>query len=482
MITEMLKLFSPYIQLKCLFLFLLNSISGQINYFNGLELIADNTFTHGFNVYPACNKPDASIHHGALDPNCTKIYSLKNPFSCDQNQTAIWMIAQWGSHSSLPQDAINYTEDLNTKGVQWITADKSVVLFQDSRIRLEADAYHEYGGKYRDPNSPWAHLLIQQDIGISRGSLPLSQVNELYWSLNIRLDYMDQHIQPGYNINYYAAVFPLYLMIQNLNRSHPEYGKFVWLGITLYDDRAYNMWDYINGDSASQSLIYCPSFTNFASASVQDGGWVYVSGDMMPFVNLALQTAVNRSFFKSDDLSNFYVANMNMGWEMFGLNNGAIEVAQLSLKQYTPQNPKSFEFNKDKDTEGWTRKWDLGQQTDGPLNGIWVLLPIGDDPQLLSPILNLDASVVKRVVVRALNSPGNDDQMQLFWSSTSDDNSFSEEASCWIQIPSDGVWGQYILDPSNNTLWKNTIRRLRLDPVRAGNGSLWELDHIRFAV
>jgi hypothetical protein len=108
-------------------------------------------------------------------------------------------------------------------------------------------------------------------------------------------------------------------------------------------------------------------------------------------------------------------------------------------------------------------------------------VPIGDDPQLLSPILNLDASVVKRVVVRALNSPGNDDQMQLFWSSSPNNNSFTEEASCSIQAPSDGVWRQYILDPSNNTLWNNTIRRLRLDPVRTGNGSLWKLNYIRFA-
>jgi hypothetical protein len=241
------------------------------------------------------------------------------------------------------------------------------------------------------------------------------------------------------------------------------------------------MWDYINGDEASQALIYCPSFTNFATGSVQDGGWVHVSGDMMPFARLAVQTAVNRSYFTSDDLSNFYVANMNMGWEVFGLNNGAIEVTQLSLKQYTPENPRSFEFNIDKDQEGWIRQWDLDQKTNGPRNGIWVLVPIGNDPQLLGPVVNLNASVVKQVVIRALNSPGNDDQMQLFWSSTTSNNSFTEEASYWMQVPSDGIWRQYVLNVSTNALWKDSIHRLRLDPVRAGNGSVWKLDYIRFA-
>jgi hypothetical protein len=53
---------------------------------------------------------------------------------------------------------------------------------------------------------------------------------------------------------------------------------------------------------------------NFASLSGEDGTWIYVSDDMMLFVSLALQTAVNRSYFKSDDLLNFYVAaSMNMG-------------------------------------------------------------------------------------------------------------------------------------------------------------------------
>ncbi len=30
-------------------------------------------FTNSFNVYSTCNKPDDSIHHGALDLHCTKI-------------------------------------------------------------------------------------------------------------------------------------------------------------------------------------------------------------------------------------------------------------------------------------------------------------------------------------------------------------------------------------------------------------------------
>lgn len=71
--------------------------------------------------------------------------------------------------------------------------------------------------------------------------------------------------------------------------------------------------------------------------------------------------------------------------------------------------------------------------------------------------------------------------MQLFRSSTTSNNSFTEEASYWMQVLSDGIWRQYVLNVSTNALWKDSIHRLRLDPVRAGNGSVWELDYIRFA-
>jgi len=64
-----------------------------------------------------------------------------------------------------------------------------------------------------------------------------------------------------------------------------------------------------------------------------------VTGDMMPYVRLGLQAAVERGFVRSGDLNKYYVGGMNIGWEVTGLNIGTIEIANLSLKQYTAQNP-----------------------------------------------------------------------------------------------------------------------------------------------
>jgi len=440
-------------------------------YFQGIELLSDVNYTQGFSVIPACPS----------DPTeCAKAprYRLYNPFSIAPNTSASWTIAQWASHSNISTNG-TLINDGRSKGMQWSTEDKRFILFEDGRLQMSVNGFHEYGGKYRAPDAPWVHLLIQQDIGIAGGSVPLNQVNELRWNLDVQLLYMDQHIQPGYDPNLHAGIFPLYMTIQNLVHGDPEYGKYFWLGIGLYDDRVLMSPLYVNGDKGTGSLIYSPAFSNFANISVHSERIVHVTGDMMPFVRLGLQAAIERGFLNSSDLSKYHVGGMNIGWEVTGLNNGTIEIGNFSLKQYTAQNPKSYEFNRDGDTEGWTTISDLNQSTNGPLNGQWILSPIGTDPQLLSPTLMIDTSVVKKIIINMANDHLSDNHFQLFWS-TDDEGLFSENDSIWIEMKNDGGWEEYILDLSNNLKWNGIVRRLRIDPVRQGNGAGFGIDYIRF--
>jgi hypothetical protein len=441
-------------------------------YFQGTELLSDANYSQGFSVIPAC----------PYDPIvCAKAprYRLYNPFSTEPNKTASWSLAQWASHSNLSTNG-TIIDDGKSKGIQWSTEDKRFILFQDGRLQFTVNGFHEYGGEYKAQDVPGVAFLLQQDIGITGGSIPLNQVNELRWNLDVQLLYMDQHIQPGYDFNIHAGIFPLYMTIQNLVQGDPQYGKYFWLGICLYDDRVLMSPLYVNGDKGTGALIYSPAFSNFANVSVHSERIVHVTGDMMPFVRLGLQAAVERGFLNSTDLSKYYVGGMNIGWEVTGLNNGTIEIGNFSLKQYTAQNPKSYEFNYDGDTEGWKPISDLNQYTNGPLNGQWILLPIGNDPQLLSPILMIDTSIVKKIIINMANDHLSNNHFQLFWS-RDDEGLFNEDASIWIEMKNDGGWKEYIVDLSTNSNWNGIVRRLRIDPVEEGNGGGFGIDYIRFA-
>jgi hypothetical protein len=230
----------------------------------------------------------------------------------------------------------------------------------------------------------------------------------------------------------------------------------------------------------TDALIYSPAFSNFANISVHSERVVHVTGDMMPFVRLGLQAAVERGFLNSTDLNKYYVGGMNIGWEVTGLNNGTIEIGNFSLKQYTAQNPKSYEFNSDGNTEGWTAISDLNQHTNGPLNGQWILVPIGNDPQLLSPTLMIDTSIVKKIIINMANDHLSDNHFQLFWS-IDNEGVFNENESIWIEMENDGEWEEYVLDLSKNINWNGIVRRIRIDPIREGNGAGFGIDYIRFA-
>lgn len=446
-----------------LFLILFVNFSKICSYFQGVELLSDVNYTQGFSVIPAC----------FVDPDaCTRgpQFRLYNPFSSEPIKNATWQMAQWDSHSNISTEGI-FVDDGKSKGMQWSSEDKTFVLFQDNRLQISVNGYHEYQGKYRTPDEPWVALLLQQSIGKSSGAISLDQVTELRWNFNIQLLYMNQHIQPGYNPNIHAGQFLVYLAIQNLVPSDPDYGKYFWLGICLYDDRFPMSPLYINGDKGTGSLIYQPAYSNFANVSVQSQTVIHINGDMMPFVRLGLEAAVQRGFLNSTDPSKYYVGGMNIGWEVTGLNNGTIEIGNFSLKQYTAQNPKSYEFNQDGDAEGWKSN----SNSAGPLNGKWILSFSDGGFYLSSPDIRIDTSIVKKIIISM-----NCNKFQLFWSRNIDE-SFNKNDRILFERKTHEQWQEYVIDLSNNSKWYGIIRQLKILPLQTGNTTSFGIDYIRFS-
>ncbi|CAF0915181.1 unnamed protein product [Adineta ricciae] len=457
-----------------LFIFLILFISSEARqvYFQGTELLSDVNYTQGFSIIPACPPT----------PQCntaprSRIY---NPFSTVPNATAPWQMVQWNSHSNISLNG-TFMNDSRSRGMQWSTEDKRFVIFQDGRLQMSVNGYHEYSGKYKAPDAPWVHLLIQQDIGVAGGAVPLSEVTELRWNLDVQLLYMNQHIQPGYDPGLHAGIFPLYMTIQNFISGDPEYGKYFWLGLCPYDDRVLMSPLYVNGDKGTASLIYSPAFSNFANMSVHTERIVHVTGDMMPFVRLGLQAAVERGFLHSTDLRKYHVGAMNIGWEVTGLNNGTIEIGNFSLKQYTAQNPKSYEFNQDGNREGWTPKSASNQDLSSPKDGKWILSSIdGEHLQLWSPELMLDASKVKKIFVNMANVCPLNTYFRLLWSENQH-GLFDDQNSVSIEVTNNGEWKEYVVDLPMKSNWQGLVRRLRIDSICKENNTEFGVDYIRFA-
>jgi hypothetical protein len=125
----------------------------------------------------------------------------------------------------------------------------------------------------------------------------------------------------------------MFLMVQNRNRQSPGFGKLVWFGIPLYDDRSRFPKEHKAQDFGGTSMfIFTLGGEVFTERSAHDREWITVDKDLRPLILEALETAWQRGFLReSRDVSDYRITGMNLGWEVPGLFDVEMQVRDLSL-------------------------------------------------------------------------------------------------------------------------------------------------------
>ena len=249
----------------------------------------------------------------------------------------IWACAQWHSHSSLA----GLTPDTLASGwLQWANEDKTIrlgpIAGENYDIYMGVNSDHEFGGIYRTSGQPWPALLVQQRLSppntFGPGCPPLSELASLNFHVEVRLDTARIIKKYGYNPGLHAAHFPIYFVVQNLRRSSPGYGKMIWLGLHVYDDRWALPPKYVAHDQGTNTLIYSIAYETMSDSSVQSGDWVSLDVDLLPHAINALHEAWRLGYLQaSQDLADYKIGAMNLGWEVPGLAFVGMEVRNLSL-------------------------------------------------------------------------------------------------------------------------------------------------------
>ena len=129
----------------------------------------------------------------------------------------------------------------------------------------------------------------------------------------------------------------MFLMLQNRNRQSPGFGKLGWFGIPLYDDRSRFPKEHKAQDFGGTAMfIFTPGGEVFADRSAHDREWIGVDKELRPLLLEALEAAWQRGFlFESRELGDYHVTGMNLGWEVPGLFEVAMQVRDLSLNVQT---------------------------------------------------------------------------------------------------------------------------------------------------
>lgn len=265
-----------------------------------------------------------------LDPNPGKKVPYGTLGGPGAGSQPIWDLAQWASKYPLQNDPQWAPDGFANEG-------KAVLIgppgSESADLCLAVAGSAEYGTRVRQKGEDWVHLLVEQRIQNRR---PLDQMAKARLHLEARLRKSKKNPMPGYSRDLHAAHFQVFFTIQNCNKSAPDYRRYVWFGIPIYDDRhrlspAYAARDGGKKD-ATGMFIYKPAGTVFAPTSTHDGQWVTIDRDILPLIQQGLDAAFQNGFLKDPrSLSDYSITSINVGWEVSGIFDVDLQVRNLSL-------------------------------------------------------------------------------------------------------------------------------------------------------
>lgn len=314
-----------------------NLKSGSSNFF-AQELIQDRDFQQGFFI------------RDTIAP-----YSYLGPIIGDSSLAPpVWNTAEWASKSSLrsiPRTTVG------TGFYKWADNNKDFrfgpVGAEPYQLYFGVNSQNEYSNIYRLPAQAWPHLFVEQRLcapydfpGQGPGCPPLSDLDSLVFKIDAKLLYNQTIMTSGYDPNYHAAQFLVYFYVQNTNVASSGYGKYVWLGVPLYDDRYLTLPGQVSYDIATATLINSIPSADFASGSLHTGNWVHAQLDLLPYALAALDTAWANGFLnQSTDIADYKISGIVIGWELPGMNICTVGIKGVSLFAYSTPNGIDQEEN-----------------------------------------------------------------------------------------------------------------------------------------
>lgn len=142
--------------------------------------------------------------------------------------------------------------------------------------------------------------------------------------------------------------------------------------------------------------------------------------------------------------------------------------------------PYEYEFNIEGDMEDWTTQ----NCSADVYGGSAVGTSSGNDPALISPVLNLDASKYPTIKVRMKfdrNNVGKKDNISIYFKTAT--TALSESRKVYITLPEDktstnGEFEEFTFNMSEHLQWYGKIESIRVDPFNATG--TFEIDYIKF--
>jgi hypothetical protein len=284
------------------------------------SLFADPAFEHGFRL-TGTSHAQIELNGSLLPPGARDAWAPR------------WRLAQWGSRVPLMPGVFEVGEDGS-----WRAANeaKTVVLSRDDQVtlRLEVHGIREYGEHLRQFGEPWPHLLVEQRFA---DPIRVADHTALPFQLAFRVTrcmpaawFMDD-LDPGLHTAHVNAFWTVHPMRNGVVASN----EMIWFGIPLFDARhaippGHRALD-TGAPDASGKFICTLDGERFWDTPTGNRQWHALSVDLKPLLAEALAISQEHGHLKDATLDELVLTSFNLGWELPGPYDAAIEVRGLRL-------------------------------------------------------------------------------------------------------------------------------------------------------
>ena len=269
-------------------------------------------------------------------PSSTRGRSVEAVLDLGQSDAKpLWRLCQWGTRHSLgTAQCVRVAQ-----GDAWYENEGKKVLVgapnsANRDLVLEVRAAAEYGARARRPGESWPHLLVEQDAA---SVYRLDELREIAFEISLRLLYCKNHMtEADHDPGLHAAQFQMFFIVKNVNPDAADHGDFFWFGVPFHDNRddvppAFMAKDV--GKSDATGKFICTIAGQAAGVtSLADGQWLTVRTDLLGHIKAGLREAVKRGYLQSADARDYAVVNMNLGWEMPGTFDAAMQIRDLRIR------------------------------------------------------------------------------------------------------------------------------------------------------
>jgi hypothetical protein len=295
---------------------------------------------------PACAGPGTRTEPLFADTGFSRGFLLSYPDSArgravekvldfgDTNNVPAWRLCQWATQYSLATAPC--IRDANGTLSYENEAKRVVVGRSESANRgliLDIRGSAEYGSRARKQGESWPHLLVEQDALRLHA---LDELREVRLRIRVRLLYSRSGMSAAeYDPSLHAAQFQMFFIVRNIRPGSAERGNYFWFGVPFYDSRydippAYQAADAGKKD-ATGKFIYTVAGQALGETSLKTGQWLALDVDLLPHILRGLREAVASGYLKSSAPHDYAVANMNLGWEIPGTFDAAVQVQNLEI-------------------------------------------------------------------------------------------------------------------------------------------------------